>query len=161
MFYNLTWINSANKTYTDFYNENLSDESPSRGSAVDWSGDSTNSSSTNTPYFGQYVDKYGISTYAPLVIGYYEALKDFNVSLIGWTLLPQDITFNWHETEQLNYNPTTTTDGSTPTMRLLKSSDLNNDILYYENDKPITGQRMYDVQFCFDKYYLSLPGPYD
>ena len=146
MFYNLTWINEAGKTYTDFYSENPDDTSPSRGTEKDWSGDSTNSSSTNTPYFGQYFDKYGTPTYAPLVIGYYEALKDFNVSLIGWTLLPQDVDFNWYETEQLNYNPTTTNDGNIPTMRLLQNDDLNN---------KITGQRMYDVQFCFDKYYLS------
>jgi len=140
--YNLPWISKSGTSYTTDYNSNPN--VTSQGTSADWTDTQTTIGSTK--YWGQFVDASGISTNAPFNVGIFEGFKQFNVSFTVWALVPNVNAFNQNQTSQVNYSYT----GSTLTLPLLQSSNLN-------NTNP--GQTGFDMNFCFQKYYLGVTGP--
>ena len=140
--YNLPWINSAGKTYTTSYNEDPT-YAVSQGNAADWTGIETTIGKYY--YWGQYYDQNGNSTNAPFIIGCFENFNTFNVSYTIWTLVPNVNPFDQTLQTQVNFSYT----GNTLTLPLLKDTDIN---LINQ------GQNGFDMNFCFQKYYLNTSG---
>jgi hypothetical protein len=112
----------------------------------DWEG--TQTTIGNTKYWGQYYDKDGSEINAPFMVGYFENFKLYNVSFTIWTLLPNVNEFNQKISTQVNYS---STGQNTLNLPLLKSSDL----VYNNPDQP---KGVFDMNFCFQKYYLNITG---
>jgi len=138
--YNLPWINSNSYSYTESYKENPN--SVSQGTPDDWTG--IQSTISTTYYHGRIVDQYGNETNLPMIVGYFENLKSFGVSYTIWSLVPS-YPLNQKYVLQVNYGPDTESNNKKQ-LRLLKDNDMNN----IEE-----GQNGFDMDFCFQKYYLN------
>ena len=144
--YNLPWINSSGLTYTESYNADPKTR-VSQGTGADWTGVESTIGTYN--YWGQYYSKTGKPTNAPLIIGYFENFKDFNISYTIWALLPNVNAFDQKTTLQVNYSAN---QQDTTYLRLLQDSDIN---------LTTTGQNAFDMNFCFQKYYVNTKGAID
>ena len=145
--YNLPWINSTGGiTYTASYNADQT-HAVSQGSATYWAGLENTIGSYN--YWGQYYDENGNPTNSPFIIGYFENFNTFNISYTIWVLLPNVNAFNQNTTTQVNYS---VANQNTATMTLLQDSNIN---------LTTPGQNAFDMNFCFQKYYLNTTGAID
>jgi hypothetical protein len=140
--YNLPWIDSSGTTYTSLYNTNPNNAS--QGVAANWTGVETTIGSYN--YWGQYYDENGVSTYSPLITGYFENFNTFNISYTIWALAPNVNAFNQNSILQVNYSATSQ---NTEYMPLLQDSNINT---------TTPGQNAFDMDFCFQRYYLGVSG---
>ena len=142
--YNLPWINSSGITYTTMYNENPAQAS--QGTADDWTGIETTIGSYN--YWGQYYDENGNPTYSPFIIGCFETFNTFNISYTIWALVPNVNAFDQNTQLQVNYS---ISGQNTTSLPLLQDSDIN-------INTTTPGQNAFDMNFCFQKYYLNTSG---
>ena len=126
------------------YNENPAQAS--QGTADDWTGIETTIGSYN--YWGQYYDENGNPTYSPFIIGCFETFNTFNISYTIWALVPNVNAFDQNTQLQVNYS---ISGQNTTSLPLLQDSDIN-------INTTTPGQNAFDMNFCFQKYYLNTSG---